>query len=58
MLDKIYNWCLKYDFQISWFFIGFFTAEFFQDFGRGEWLGVALDLFIVVINYSTVKGKR
>lgn len=58
MWDKIRNWCLTYDFQISWFFIGFFTAEFFQDFARGNWFGVILDLVIVAMNYTMVRAKQ
>ncbi len=57
MWNKIYNWLVAHDFQISWFFIGYFTSEFFQDFARGNWLGAVLDLFIIVLNYAMVKGK-
>jgi hypothetical protein len=58
MLNKIYQWLVKYDFEISWFFIGFFVAEFFQDFGRGNWVGVIFDIVIIVLNYSIVSGKK
>jgi hypothetical protein len=58
MLNKIYQWLVKYDFEISWFFIGYFTSEFFQDFARGNWVGVILDIVIIVLNYTMVQGRK
>lgn len=58
MLNKIYQWLVAHDFQISWFFIGYFVSEFFQDAARGNWLGAVLDVVIVVLNYVMVSGRR
>ncbi len=58
MWNKIYQWLVTHDFQISWFFIGYFASEFFQDFARGNWVGVILDLVIIVLNYSMVQGQK
>jgi hypothetical protein len=58
MLDKIYQWLVAHDFQISWFFIGYFVSEFFQDFARGNWVGAVLDVVIVVLNYAMVRGQK
>lgn len=58
MLNKIYQWLVEHDFQIGWFFIGYFTSEFFQDLARGNLLGAVFDLILVVLNYTLVRGHR
>ena len=58
MLNKIRDWFIRYDVEISWFFIGYFTSEFFQDIARGNLLGAAFDLILVVLNYTLVRGRR
>lgn len=51
MWNNIRAWFRDNDLQLTWFFIGLFTAQFFQDVGRGEWTYAILDLLLIVLNY-------
>lgn len=52
MLTKIKNWFIRNDFEIQWFLTGWFTSQFFVDFGQGNWVGCIIDLIIVTINIA------
>jgi len=51
MLNKIRNWYLGNEAEITWFFIGLFTAFFIVDLGQHEFLNATIDLALVIINY-------
>ena len=58
MLNKIYQWFVKYDFEICWFLTGWFAAYFLVDFSQGNWFGCLIDLILVVVNVSFYKGRN
>jgi|FreactcultuFSWF8_1027224.scaffolds.fasta_scaffold08062_2 hypothetical protein len=51
MWQKIKQWYQTNDQIITWYFIGFFTACFFTDFGRHDFLNATIDLALIIINY-------
>lgn len=55
MLNKIYNWFVKYDVEIQWFLTGWFLNEFFVDLGRGNYVYAAIDLILVIVYISFYK---
>lgn len=55
MLKKIYQWFVRYDCEINWFLTGWFTSQFFVDFGQGNWFGCLVDLAFIVINVALWK---
>ena len=55
MWDKIYNWFIRYNTEISWFLTGWFSAYFLVDFSQGNWWGCLLDAILVVLNIKLSK---
>jgi hypothetical protein len=52
MLSKLRQWGIENDYQITWFIIGSFTAWFLVDLGRGDYVGAAIDAFVVAVNVA------
>ena len=55
MLSKIHDWFVRYNFEITWFLTGWFSAYFLVDFSQGNWLGCLIDLILVTVNISFYK---
>lgn len=51
MLNKIRNWCVAHEMQLTWFIIGTFVTWFLVDLERQNYVGALVDAIIVVINY-------
>jgi hypothetical protein len=54
-MDKIINWYNQYYSEITWFIIGWLSLAAVHDFGRGDWLGLLLDVTLVYFNYHLYK---
>ena len=57
MWDKIRQWGRDNDYQITWFIIGSFATWFFVDFSNHNFLGAAIDLFVVAVNWAFRPGQ-
>jgi hypothetical protein len=51
------TWYARNYVQISWFIIGWLALATVTDFGIGDWPGVALDVFLIWINYYFYKQR-
>ena len=56
MLSKIRDWFIRYNFEITWFLTGWFSAYLVVDLSAGNLFGALIDLVIVVVNLSF--GRR
>jgi hypothetical protein len=56
-MDQFLRWYTRNYTQIAWFIIGWMSLAAITDFSRGDWPGVALDLFLVWINYFFYKQR-
>ena len=52
IMNKIKQWVYRYNAEITWFIIGWLGLTTVHDFGRGDWINVFIDLFLIAINYS------
>ena len=55
MLSKIHDWFVRYNFEITWFLTGWFSAYFLVDFSQGNWVGCAIDALLVTVNIAFYK---
>jgi hypothetical protein len=51
MWNKIRNWFLDNEMQLTWFIIGNFVAWFVVDIEQHNYTGALIDAIIVAINY-------
>ena len=56
-MNSIMAWYTRNYTQITWFILGWLTMCTLRDFGAGDWPGVALDIFIIWINYFFYKQR-
>ena len=57
MFDNFRRWYLRNYEAITWFLIGFVTLDLLNNIGRGNWLLVAFDAFIIAANYAFVSRR-
>lgn len=43
-------WYTKYYVEITWFIIGWLGLAALYDFSRGDWIGLLIDLALIVVN--------
>ena len=55
VIERFIQWCMKYDYEISFFFIGYFFASFFEDLAQGHGGEAFFDLLIVCANIYLLK---
>jgi len=51
MLENFRQWYLKNQNKITWFLIGFFIYGALDNFARGNWTGMAINLLFAGMNY-------
>lgn len=52
MFSKIRQWGRENEMQITWFIIGSFAVWFIVDLERHNLVGMAIDAFVVAVNYA------
>lgn len=50
-MENFRRWYLKNQNEITWFLIGFLVMAACIDFGRGNYVGVLINLGIAYVNY-------
>jgi hypothetical protein len=48
---KFFAWFQNNSTQIAWFLIGFFIYGAIDNFGRGNWYGMVVNLLFAAMNY-------
>jgi hypothetical protein len=56
-MNNLMDWYTRNYAQITWFIIGWMSLAALTDFGRGDWTGVALDVFLIWVNYHFYKQR-
>ena len=51
-MNKFRAWYFRNYTEITWFIIGWLALNTVQDFVRGDWLGVIINIVLILINYS------
>jgi len=54
-MNKVRAFFLRNQKEITWFLIGFLTLSGLQDLGHGDYVGAAINFFLVCINYLVNK---
>lgn len=57
MWKRFYNWCVKYQDQITWFLIGYLTAAALDNLAKQEFIAAAIYGALVYANYFASKIK-
>ena len=51
-MNAFRTWYLKYYTEITWFIIGWLGLAAVYDFGRGDWVGLSIDLILIAVNVA------
>lgn len=57
MLDSIYNWCVKRQDNISWFFIGLTSMACYNSLINGDWIWAGVYAVLSYFNYFGTKFR-
>ena len=57
-MDGFMRWYTKNYTEITWFLIGWLSVCALDNFGKGRWFDVLLDVGLVVLNYVLYKNSK
>jgi len=57
MLEKIYNWCIEYQDNISWFFVGMLSTATYYSLAEGDFVMAAVYAVLAYFNYFATKFR-
>ena len=58
MITQFFRWYERNYTQITWFLLGWLSLEALDDFGRGQWEAMSLDLALILLNYYLYSGRK
>lgn len=57
MLNRIREWNEKYQLEISWFFIGYFTFDLIISIAKDNITSILIDIIFIVVSYYLYRKK-